>query len=152
GRNGGWVSHLLPGNRSIYAQQPEGAAGVRRLQRAMFDAVQEIINVMQAHDIDVDAVQNGSITFARNPAALARIRRTRHEDLQWGLEPEDAIELSGTEVRERIDIDGVVGGVLHPVVARIHPKKLVNGIAQIIEERGVKVFEESRVLALTETG
>ena len=43
GRNGGWLSQLIPGNRANYAAGPMGADGVARLQQAMLEGITAVV-------------------------------------------------------------------------------------------------------------
>jgi glycine/D-amino acid oxidase-like deaminating enzyme len=46
---------------------------------------------------------------------------------------------------DRIRIAGAVGGLWHPHCARIHPAKLVRGLAETVERLGVTIHEGTRV-------
>jgi glycine/D-amino acid oxidase-like deaminating enzyme len=46
---------------------------------------------------------------------------------------------------DRIRIDGALGGLWHPHCARIHPAKLVAGLAAAVERLGVVIHENTRV-------
>lgn len=52
--------------------------------------------------------------------------------------------LTAAEVAARLRISGVVGGTYTPHCARVHPGRLVRGLAQACERRGVRIFERSR--------
>ena len=62
GRNGGWMSPLLPGNRSVYARCA-GAAAVVDFQRAMSDTVGECLAVMEREGIEADQVRGGQLRW-----------------------------------------------------------------------------------------
>ena len=51
GRNGGWLSQLVPGNRTHYAAAPTGADGVARLQQAMLDGITGVVRVATEHGL-----------------------------------------------------------------------------------------------------
>ena len=51
--------------------------------------------------------------------------------------------------RRRIDVATEVRGALYtPHCAALHPAKLARGLADLVEARGVRLFEQTRVLAL----
>ena len=67
--------------------------------------------------------------------------------------PEAVRDLSAAEVRERVDSPVFGRGVLVPDFATVQPARLALGLRRRLVERGVQVFERSRVRALrTEPG
>jgi glycine/D-amino acid oxidase-like deaminating enzyme len=110
GRSGGWLSHLVPGNRARYAAGPGGTGGAVRLQAAM--------------------------------------REVCAADLRYGLGAEQSELLDARRTRERVDVQGAVGGLLHPMVARVDPAKLVIGLAAAVERLGGVIHEQTRVQAV----
>ena len=54
-------------------------------------------------------------------------------------------DLSAEEVRERVDSPVFRGGVLVPDFATVHPARLALGLRGRLLERGVEIFENSRV-------
>ncbi|MGI8953557.1 MAG: NAD(P)/FAD-dependent oxidoreductase, partial [Nocardioidaceae bacterium] len=64
GRNGGWLSAELAGNRDRYARTG-GRDGVRELTDAMVEAVDEVIAVCAQEGIDADIVKGGVVYAAR---------------------------------------------------------------------------------------
>ncbi|MQA06098.1 MAG: FAD-dependent oxidoreductase [Streptosporangiales bacterium] len=144
GRNGGWLSPLLPGNRERYAAA-RGADEVRRLQRAMAAGVTDVLDVLAEESIDCAALPTGNVVVARTRAAMQRLRKRRAGDVQWGYAEDDVAVLDATGVRSRIDIHGAVGGLHYRGVARIDPARLVSGLAAAVERRGVRIYEDSPV-------
>jgi glycine/D-amino acid oxidase-like deaminating enzyme len=149
GRNGGWLSGLMPGNREIMARHPSGRAGVAALQRALIDSVGSVEKICRDLGIDADILRGGNLTVATNPNQLDRIRRSLAEDREWGLDEEDLSELDAGELAGRIRLGGPPGGpaplgaLYTPHCARIHPAKLVHGLAQAVEGEGVRIYEHS---------
>lgn len=148
GRNGGWLSGLMPGNPRRLATGPAGRAGVVALQRALQGAVDGVLAACDEEGIDADQVKGGTVSVASTPAQLARLRARLADERQWGVGPQDAWELSAAEVASRVGVDGAVGGVFNPHCARIQPAKLVRGLADAAERRGAEIFERSPALAL----
>jgi len=140
GRNGGWLSAEMPGNRAGYAKGPYGEAGVRRLAAALRATVDEVITICGAEGIEADIVRSGVLFVARTPAQLARLRE------QPPAPP--ARVLTGPEVTERIDVAGALGGFLDPDCARVQPARLVRGLAGVVRGLGVTVYEQTRVTAI----
>lgn len=125
GRNGGWLSHLVPGDRGIYEKTAHGRDGLVRLQREMVDAVDAVLKVAARQHLDIDAHKGGNLVVAPNEAGMERLRRRYAADREAGLSPEEVRMLSAREVRDRVTVAGAVGGFFAEPCARIHPGKLV---------------------------
>lgn len=145
GRNGGWASGLVPGSRDRLAKR-YGREPVLDWQRAMNEAVDEVIAVAGREGIDADIVKGGTLRVARTPAQASRLRAKVAADHEWGV-PESAL-LTPAESAERIRIDRVTAGAWTPHCARLQPAKIVRGLAETVERRGVTLYEQSRVSAI----
>ena len=148
GRNGGWLSQLIAGNRVKYAAGPEGEAGVARLQREYLDGIADVVAVADQHGLQIDAHRGGNLVVATTKAGLARLRARAAADLHHGLPAEHVQHLDPAGVAERIDVHGAVGGLHYPDVTRIDPAKLVRGLAEVLEARGVVIHERSRATSV----
>lgn len=148
GRNGGWLSGLLPGSRERLAQGPGGREGVIALQRALIGAVDEVVDVCAAEGIDADIHVGGTLAVATTSAQLARLRAGLVEDRRWGLGEADGWELGAKETRERIRIAGAAGSVFSPHCARIQPARLVRGLVGAVDRRGVTIYERTRAASI----
>ncbi|CAN5423721.1 FAD-dependent oxidoreductase [soil metagenome] len=155
GRNGGWLSGLAPGHRTLLTGK-HGRAAVAEWQHALNGAVDEVIDVAEREGIDAGIVKGGSLRVARNAPQAQRLRAAVDEDHTWGID--DVRILSNTEVRQRINVDYSVLGAYTPHCARIQPAELVRGLAKVVEGLGVTICEESPVTeivagrAVTERG
>jgi glycine/D-amino acid oxidase-like deaminating enzyme len=148
GRNGGWLSGLLPGDRNRLARGPAGRAGVIALQRQLIDAVTGVVSICETEGIDADIAVGGTLAVATNQAQLGRLESGLDEDRQWGLGPEDVCQLGRTETARRVRVEGAVGSTFSPHCARIQPAKLVRGLAAAAERRGVKIFERTQAITV----
>ena len=142
GRNAGFVSAGISGEARVYARRG-GADGVIRAERAMIDAVDEVGRVVAEEDIDCGWVKSGSLRVATSRPQLERIRRGVEGRRTRGIGEEDMWLLSAAEVAERVRIAGVLGGAFTPHCARVHPARLVRGLAGACERRGVTIHERS---------
>ena len=141
GRNGGWLYNGIAG-RDRYAKLRGQEAAVR-LQRAMNDTVDEVIRVARAEDIDADLHKGGVLEVARTPAQLARLRAFHAAEVAFG---EQDRELFGAqETARRIRVADAVGSSWTPHGARVHPVKLVKGLAAAVEALGVVIHESTPV-------
>src|SRR5690606_8803304 len=60
--------------------------------------------------------------------------------------PHTDVELLDREAAaNRVNVAGVLGGTWHPHCARLHPAKLVVGLAAAVERLGVTIYENTRV-------
>ncbi|MFI0188633.1 NAD(P)/FAD-dependent oxidoreductase [Streptomyces sp. NPDC017086] len=141
GRNGGWLYNGIAG-RDRYARLHGHEAAVR-LQKAMNDTVAEVVAVAAAKGIDADVHQGGVLEVATTPAQWARLRAFHEHELAFG---EQDRELYGArETAARIRVADAVGSAWTPHGARLHPVKLVKGLAAAVEALGVTVHESTPV-------
>lgn len=141
GRNGGWLYNGIAG-RDRYAKLHGHEAAVR-LQKAMNDTVAEVVAVAEAEGIDADVHRGGVLEVATTPAQLARLKAFHEHELSYG---EKDRELYGArQTAERIRVAGAVGSTWTPHGARLHPVKLVKGLAAAVEALGVTIHESTPV-------
>jgi glycine/D-amino acid oxidase-like deaminating enzyme len=132
GRNGGWCSALFPWSASALAARYGRDAAVAQRQ-AM---------------VDCDYVRGGTVTFARDRVQLAAARAEFAESEEFGV---DRVTLAGTEsVRARYGVPDAVAATITPACARVHPGKLVRGIARAVERRGAVIAEQTEVIGWTD--
>ncbi|MCP2636347.1 FAD-binding oxidoreductase [Microbacterium sp. HD4P20] len=142
GRNGGWLTNTVTGGRERYAES-HGRDAAEAQQRALNDAVDEVIAVAAREGIDADIVKGGEFGVARTPAQLARLHAAVAGEQSWRYTDVELLDAAATA--SRIRIAGALGGVWHPHCARVHPAKLVRGLAAVVERLGVPIFEQTRV-------
>ncbi|MFF0553725.1 NAD(P)/FAD-dependent oxidoreductase [Streptomyces sp. NPDC004311] len=141
GRNGGWLYNGIAG-RDRYAAV-HGRQAAQRLQRAMNETVTEVIDVTAAEGIDADVRRGGVLEVARTPAQLARLKAFHAGELSFGEDDRELLDATAT--RARLDIADAVGSSWSPHGARIHPWKLVTGLAAAVEALGVVIHESTPV-------
>ncbi|WP_411101582.1 NAD(P)/FAD-dependent oxidoreductase [Streptomyces sp. cmx-4-9] len=141
GRNGGWLYNGIAG-RDRYAAL-HGRAAAQRLQQAMNDTVTEVVDIAAKEGIDADIHRGGVLEVARNPAQLTRLKAFHAAETAFG---ETDRELYGaTAARARIGVADAVGASWSPHGARIHPLKLLKGLAAAAERLGVVIHESTPV-------
>ncbi|MEV0092310.1 FAD-dependent oxidoreductase [Streptomyces sp. NPDC050738] len=141
GRNGGWLYNGIAG-RDRYAKL-HGHEQAVRLQQAMNDTVTEVVNTAAAESIDADIHQGGVLEVAYTPAQLARLKAFHAVEIAFG-EKERTIH-GARETAERVRVQGAVGSTWTPHGARLHPAKLVKGLAKAVEALGVTIHESTPV-------
>ncbi|WP_441249568.1 NAD(P)/FAD-dependent oxidoreductase [Kitasatospora sp. McL0602] len=144
GRNGGWLYNGIAG-RDRYARLHGHRAAVE-LQHAMNETVDEVIRVAAAEGIDADIHRGGVLEVACTPAQLARLKA--FHEAETGFGEHDRVLLGAAESAERIRVAGTLGGSWTPRGARVHPVKLVAGLARVVEGLGVVVHESTAVTAI----
>jgi glycine/D-amino acid oxidase-like deaminating enzyme len=149
GRNGGWVSGFFSGTARVYERgRRTPNTSFAALQRTMFDTVEEIATVLREHEIDADFVKSGRVTVALNGAQLRRVREEVARSRAHGLDDHDLRELTREELEARLRIAGALGASFSPHVARVHPAKLLTGLADTVERLGVRIYESTAVRAI----
>ncbi|MFC8505215.1 NAD(P)/FAD-dependent oxidoreductase [Streptomyces sp. NPDC057411] len=141
GRNGGWLYNGIAG-RDRYAKL-HGHDAAARLQHAMNETVAEVVDVCAAEGIDADVHRGGVLEVALSPAQLARLREFHAGELAFG--EKDREMYGARETAERIRVAGAVGSSWTPHGARLHPVKLVKGLAEVVEGLGVTIHESTPV-------
>jgi glycine/D-amino acid oxidase-like deaminating enzyme len=141
GRNGGWLYNGVAG-RDRYARLHGHDAAVR-LQQAMNDTVTEVIDTAKAENIDADIHHGGVLEVAYTPAQLARLKAFHATELTYG--ETDRTLHGARETADRIRVAGAVGSSWTPHGARLHPVKLVKGLARAVTELGVTIHESTPV-------
>ncbi len=146
GRNGGWLTNSVTGGREQYVRTHGHQAAIDQ-QVALNATVDEVIAVAAAEGIEADIHKGGELTVAYTSAQVARLKASAAAEAAW---PRTDIELlSAEESREHIVVAGTLAGMWHPHCARIHPAKLVGGLAQAVERLGVTIYENTAVTAIT---
>ncbi|MFF2900061.1 NAD(P)/FAD-dependent oxidoreductase [Streptomyces sp. NPDC057966] len=141
GRNGGWLYNGIAG-RERYAKLHGHEAAVR-LQQAMNETVDEVVRVAAEEDIDTDIHRGGVLEVAYTPAQLARLKDFHSVEIAFG--ETDRVLRGARETCERVNVTGAVGSSWTPHGARLHPVKLVKGLAATVEALGVTIHESTPV-------
>jgi len=147
GRNGGWCSALFSVSEAVL-DHAAGPGSGRRQYLAMQETVREVGRVVEAEDIDCGFVRGGTVVLARTPAQLQRTRNEIAEARQRGVGEDDLAFLSPAEARARVGASDVLGGTYTPHCAAVDPARLVRGLADVVEHRGVTLYEQTEVQAI----
>jgi glycine/D-amino acid oxidase-like deaminating enzyme len=147
GRNGGWCSALFPTPVPVLARRAGRDAAIA-LQRTMYSTVDEVGRVVAAEGIDCHWSKGGTVVLARSQVQLDRARAEVAQAREFGSGPEDLALLGPAEASEHCAASEVLGGTYTPHCAAIHPARLVRGLARAVERRGVRIYEQTPVVAL----
>lgn len=139
GRNGGWVSALFPTEFAKLVSL-HGMERATALRKAMQRSVDSVGSWAAALGIDADYVKGGTTLLARSDIEYHRAKENVAEVGRFGV---DTIEWR--EPDSTLRSPGVLGATWTPDCARIHPAKLVRGLARALEDRGVEIRELTEV-------
>lgn len=147
GRNGGWCSALFPTSLRRLAAEG-GRDGAVRLQNRLNETVVEVGRVAADEGIDCSFQQGGYLSVARNRAQLARARAEEASWRSWGFDVDDFRLVDAAEAASMGRLAGTLGGTWTPHCAALDPQRLVRGLADAVERRGISIFEQTSALAL----
>jgi glycine/D-amino acid oxidase-like deaminating enzyme len=144
GRNGGWCVGTLAGMDAHLADRD----GAIRLQRAMFETVDEVERVCKHEGIDCHWAKGGWLLIATAEAHLEPLRGELEHWRELGFGEADVRWLEPEECAARARTRRNLGGLFLPHCAALHPARLARGLADAVERLGVTIYERSPALAL----
>jgi glycine/D-amino acid oxidase-like deaminating enzyme len=147
GRNGGWCSALFPASLDSLAKGTSRAAALAQHQ-AMRGSVDEVLRAASEEGIDAHASKGGTIAVARSEPQWARARAEVEHARSWGLGEDNVRLLDGPEATAVLGATRVRGASYTPDCAAIHPARLVRGLADAVERRGVVLHEHTAATAI----
>ena len=147
GRNGGWCSGEFGWSRQKYLSSGT-RDGIIEWERQLRTTVEEVQRVTEKEGIDCDFLMTDCLTFAQSPAQMERLRESYDEAMSWQV-PTTRLELiDGPEAASRIRVANAQGALVRHNVARVQPAKLVRGLAQVVERKGVRIYEQTAVTGI----
>lgn len=148
GRNGGWCVGEMAGGYDTAARLG-GHEGAVRQARAAMDTVDEIGRVVTHEGIECDFDKGGVIRVARTKPQLDRqISEVEHHH-ELGFGHDDLHLLDAAEAGRRLGATNVLGGMFYGACARVHPAKLVRGLADVVEALGAQIFEQTTATSVS---
>lgn len=142
GRNGGWFSALFPASLDKVARVSSRSAAVS-LYRTMMDNVVATTQLISSIGLDCDWRHDGTYTFIRSHAQMKRAEAEISYFRSWGFDEHDISLLPPSEIGT--PVTKLKGALFTPHCASVNPYKLVNGLAKVVQSRGVKIYENSPV-------
>jgi glycine/D-amino acid oxidase-like deaminating enzyme len=144
GRNGGWASAFYPlGDEAVISRH--GRDAFDRLRRQLQRGVRDLGQSIASDNINADFAQGGTLDFARSDLQAGRLQQHVSDARELGYSAEDLSWLSESEARDRGRVAGALGATYSPHCARLHPARLVRGLAEVNERLGIQIFENSPV-------
>jgi glycine/D-amino acid oxidase-like deaminating enzyme len=149
GRNAGMLSETVDHSHGL-AIEHFGEAEARRLARLGESNVLELVAFLEQERIGCDYEPTGRLMVALTRPQLEDARRAVEIATRLGL---DSFRyLDRPAVRAELDSTLYLGGVWVTGGGILDPVKLVDGLREATERRGVRVYERSRVTALEQRG
>jgi glycine/D-amino acid oxidase-like deaminating enzyme len=139
GRNGGWCSALFPVPWSRVARE-HGADAARRMEAELQRTVDDVGSWCREHDVDAHYTKGGTLSLARGPAQVARLKGSGHGYGGSWLDAEETID--------RVAAAGVDGASFTRHCAALHPGRLVRGLARVVASQGATIYERTAATAI----
>lgn len=147
GRNGGWASALYPlGADTVIARS--GRDAYEHLRHELERAVVTLGTSLEEDGIDAHYLRGGTLTFARSELQEHRLKAHVAASRELGVGPEDLRWLEASELAGYGTLSAARGATFSPHCARVHPARLVRGLAEVTEALGATIFEDSAVTRL----
>ena len=147
GRNGGFADHLAHAAPRLRALAGDDAA--RATIAESIASVRAIGAWCEAQGVDAWFRPGGQLVASAAPAQDGGEDEAVAACAALGL-GDELQALTAADVRARIASPVLRGGVFAPSTATVHPARLARGLRARLLDRGVRVFEHTRVRALRE--
>ncbi len=148
GRNGGWCSAKSRPSLDTLAGLPGSSRTAALAQAAELRAtVDEVGRVLVCEGVDAHFHKGGTVVVARTAGQEARARAAVAKNADWGL-AEHLRWLGPDEAQRRLGATDVLGATYTPDCASLHPTRLVRGLARVVEQAGVTIYERTPVTAI----
>ncbi len=147
GRNGGQIIGGI-GHDPERFEKHIGEAGVRAIYAMGLEAANIIRERVAKYRVDCD-LKWGYCDVALKPRHMKQFAQWKAFEQEIG-NPHEYRLLDRDEVKQYVDSDQYLGGLLNYANGHIHPLNLCIGEARAAEGLGVRIFEQSRVLELVQ--
>lgn len=144
GRNGGWCSGFFPLAPSELSATYGRDAALLAYQES-FATLPEIERVLRRENIDCGWHQGGTVQSATTQLQAQRLQSSLAEQQATGLSTKDLQWIPSSEVSRHISVATTYGAVYSPHCATVNPFQLVNGLARVVHQRGVTIWQDTAV-------
>jgi putative aminophosphonate oxidoreductase len=144
GRNGGFVMSWW--NKFMTLEKLCGRTEALGLATASAEAVSEIGSFCAANGIDAHFRHDGWLWAATSEAQIGAWDAVVAACEQAGVRPFEPLDPA--EVARRAGSPAHLAGVFEPTAATVQPALLARGLRRVALERGVRIFENSRMTRL----
>jgi glycine/D-amino acid oxidase-like deaminating enzyme len=104
--------------------------------------------VVRVEHIDCDFAPGGTVVLARTGVQLERARHEVAAARAAGVDDDSLRFLSAAEASAMVGATGILGGTYTPHCAAVDPARLVRGLAEVVEQRGVAIYEQTAAQAI----
>lgn len=143
GRNGGWCSPKFSVTPEMLMKR-YGNQTAKDLQQAMFDTVDEVERVIETEGMNVDWKKDGMLQVALGNYNVPVLKKALNTYKSLGFEDEFEL-MNQAHMRDKLSINRASGGLFTKKSAVLHPGKLVRQMANMLERKGVKIYEQTEV-------
>ncbi|WP_257283824.1 FAD-binding oxidoreductase [Endozoicomonas sp. SESOKO1] len=145
GRNGGQLIRGI-GEEPEQFRHQIGTDGVEAIHRMGFEAVELVRERIRKYGILCD-LKMGYVDAAIKPKQMAGITED-YESLKTRHYPHELRLLSKDDIKQYVNTDRYIGGMLDLGSGHLHPLNLCLGEARVAEGLGVQFFEHSPVVKI----
>ena len=147
GRNGGFCAPSIShGVSNALKRWPQEAERLIRLGRQNLD---ELAADLQHFGMQVEFEREGKLNLASQPWQVEGLRSMQRNYARFGIECE---WLEGRALAQRLDSPLYGAGVFEPNYALLNPAKMAAELRRVCLKQGIRLFEQSPVLELQNTG
>ena len=147
GRNGGWCSGYFPLTVSELASVYGRDAALLAYQES-FATLPEVEQVLRREGIECGWHQGGTVQSASTALQAERLQSLLKQQHANGLGAGDAEWLPSSRVSEHISVAETHGAIYSRHCATLNPFQLVNGLARVLDQRGVTIWQNTAVQAI----
>jgi glycine/D-amino acid oxidase-like deaminating enzyme len=141
GRNGGFALSWWPKIATLL--EICGEEDGIRIARASEHAVDDLGQFCERNAIDASFRRGGYLWTATTRAQIGAWDETLDLCQRLGVRPFKPV--SSEELAQRTGSPVHLAGILEPVAATVHPARLVRGLRRVALERGVRIYERTKV-------
>jgi len=144
GRNGGFCeASLTHGHENGTARWPKEMPALDRLGLENLDAIEQS---EARYGMDFQFERTGQFAPATEPHQVEWLQ-------EWAAEDEDVLYLDQAEAQASVASPTYLAAVWEKdTCGMVHPARMATELARVCEERGVEIFEKSRVTGLDTSG
>lgn len=149
GRNGGFAMALV--HRSLQALVDNlGHERAQAVHHAAEEAVHTLQRVCTEEKIDADLMPNGLLTVSNTPLQDEHIRREAKVAAELGIEGIRLLDRD--EIQARVHSKTFRGALEEDAGVLVNPARLVRGLKEAVIRAGGRVFEQTAMEELSQSG
>jgi glycine/D-amino acid oxidase-like deaminating enzyme len=148
GRNGGHVNNGFAQDYGAMCARL-GTERANKLYRAFDAGVDTVERIVREENIDCDFRRVGKLKLAAKPEHYDKLARSQ-EFLAREVDPDTHL-VSKAALSEELGSDAYYGGLVYRKSAGMHMGKFVHGLASAVTRHGVRIHENTPLIALRRT-